>query len=347
MKTQEQDSDQFKLGDLLEIWIPTYNRAEKLRNILSDLADSIVADCRITVSDNASDDDTKAVCKSIAGRLPNLVYRRQIYNIGANANILEGLKYVSHPYFWIVCDDDRLCFKAFEKQFFDFTKKKVDVMLLASAHSTINPSNKLMELYGGEVVSIRQIMNACEDLVSIMSFLPSVIYRKAILDSSVIYSGYGNCAFMYPHMPLIAKVVNQNMQAGVFLEAVVRRGIDVPPFSTKKRFWLAWCHSCRFLDNEHYRNISKWSVLGGYSFRSWASIVRNLLILDLICPEESMQTYAPLSSFPRVIFFAYLLGSIILAPIRLIPKGIVFRVLKIFFPGKKLLSTDRIKEFAS
>jgi glycosyltransferase involved in cell wall biosynthesis len=335
------------IENYLEIWIPTYNRAEKLKWILEDLANSSLRHCLIKISDNASGDDTEVVCKSFMNRLPNLVYRKQIYNVGANANILEGLRQIEHPYFWIVCDDDRLNFEGFERQFLNFVADDVGAMLLVGDPHMKEPSDRLMNIFGGEVVSITQITKVCTDLVSTMSFLPSVIYRKSLVDSSMIYWGYGNCAFMYPHMPLIAKVVNEDLQVGVFQHVVVKAGFDVPAFSTPKRFWLAWCHSCRFVKDRHIRNISKWSVFGGRSLGVWARVVRNLILWDMVCPNESLQTYAPLWALPNSIIYGYVTGSIIFAPFRLVPRRVIIWGLKQIYSKERLKFLEKINDFAS
>jgi hypothetical protein len=333
--------------DLLEIWIPTYNRADKLKWILEDLSNSELASCTITISDNASTDDTEAVCKAHQASLPNMHYKKLEFNIGANANILDGFRHVKAPYFWIVCDDDRLFLNGFREQFIRFAKLELAAILLVGDPFRKQKSDPLMGALGGQVVPISRALAAFGGLVSTMSFLPSVIYRRSALSSRMLYWGYSNCAFLYPHMPLISELVNQDAEVGVFERVVVQAGFDVPPFSAPKRYWLAWCHSCRFLADPAIQRQSKWSVLGGASFRSWLNVVRNLLLWDLVCPSERYHTLGPLTSFPREVHWAYLFGSICTAPLRLVPRQFLIAILKSIFPAEKLRFLEKVHEFAS
>src|SRR5687768_78768 len=82
------------MSQLLTIAIPTYNRAAKLEKQLSWLSRNLVeleGECALIVSDNASTDDTAAVCHrwrdAFAARGVCMLINRNDHNLGPLANI--------------------------------------------------------------------------------------------------------------------------------------------------------------------------------------------------------------------------------------------------------------------
>jgi len=76
---------------LLSIMIPTYNRAECLRECLENLSLDVetvpVGEVEIFISDNCSTDDTEAICREYAAKQPEVFrYVRQERNIGPSDN---------------------------------------------------------------------------------------------------------------------------------------------------------------------------------------------------------------------------------------------------------------------
>ena len=347
MANASQDCAPGGLEGLLEIWIPTFNRSSKLANILKDLAESELSQCVISISDNASTDDTRAVCAEFVQKLPNMTYRTLPFNIGANPNILDGFRTVTAPYFWIVCDDDHLCLDAFREQFLAFAEQNVDLMLLPCQFNASHEGEGLMALHGGKTAPLKEVVRSVPDLVRTMTFLPSVIYSRRLLSSEVLYWGYNNSVFMYPHMPLISAAINANVTTAVFNNTVVQGGVEVQPCSAPLRLCLALCHSCRFITDPGFRTLARWSVLGGASFKSWKIVVRNLLLWRLVCPDEPLQTVAPLSALPSSIFWAYCFGVVACAPLMLVPRSVIISVLKALFPPEKLWFLGKAREFAS
>ncbi len=79
-------------GPLVSICVPTYNRARFLRESLATILAQDYAPLEIVISDNASDDDTEEICRTVAERDPRVRYIRQSRNIGLyqNHNFLIG-----------------------------------------------------------------------------------------------------------------------------------------------------------------------------------------------------------------------------------------------------------------
>ncbi len=91
---------------LVTIGIPTYNGAHRIGKAIESIANQDYPNIEILISDNASTDDTEAVCREFAKKYPNINYYRQPENRG----ILNNFDYVhrnaSGAYFMWLSDDD-------------------------------------------------------------------------------------------------------------------------------------------------------------------------------------------------------------------------------------------------
>ena len=93
---------------LLSICIPTYNRAELLKNTLAYLAETLDPSYEITVSNNASTDNTLEVLEDFKGKWNNLRYVTQSKLLTATQNFGAALCLATGKYSYSFCDDDRL-----------------------------------------------------------------------------------------------------------------------------------------------------------------------------------------------------------------------------------------------
>lgn len=93
----------------LTIAIPTYNRAEKLKENISklfsyDLANNV----QILISDNFSNDSTKSLCLEFQKEYENFSYVCNDSNIGYDMNVVNCVKFSKGKYIWFLSDDDIL-----------------------------------------------------------------------------------------------------------------------------------------------------------------------------------------------------------------------------------------------
>ncbi|MEB3245943.1 MAG: glycosyltransferase family 2 protein [Vampirovibrionales bacterium] len=98
---------------LLSISIPTYNRYERLRELLwglclqiTALSDAQRAQVNIYINDNASDDDTLAVVEKFRAQYPFITWHRNDKNLGADANVALSVARPTGTFVWLLCDDD-------------------------------------------------------------------------------------------------------------------------------------------------------------------------------------------------------------------------------------------------
>ncbi len=93
---------------LLTIAIPTYNRSRYLAELLEVLQPQLSDELRVEllIADNASTDETPALCKRLIDGGLACRYIRNAANIGADANFLLCFSEARGKYVWLLGDDD-------------------------------------------------------------------------------------------------------------------------------------------------------------------------------------------------------------------------------------------------
>lgn len=95
---------------ILSICIPTYNRADILRNNLKIISEQLnenrTNEVEIIVSDNCSPDNTQEVVANMQKLGLPIEYNRNAENIGADGNFLKSMNIASGKYVYLLGDDD-------------------------------------------------------------------------------------------------------------------------------------------------------------------------------------------------------------------------------------------------
>lgn len=98
--------DTSKHVELVTIGVPTRNGAKTIRRALDSVLAQSYSRWELVISDNASSDETQAICSSYADTEPRVRYVRQARNIGMAANFNATLKHARGKYFAWLSDDD-------------------------------------------------------------------------------------------------------------------------------------------------------------------------------------------------------------------------------------------------
>lgn len=98
---------------MLSICIPTYSRANLLRECLDSIVvqfqnPAVASRVEIAVSDNASTDKTKELVAKYASKYPNFRYSRNETNLGYDRNVDAVLKFGQGQFRWLMSDDEML-----------------------------------------------------------------------------------------------------------------------------------------------------------------------------------------------------------------------------------------------
>ncbi|WP_448526536.1 glycosyltransferase family 2 protein [Parathermosynechococcus lividus] len=90
----------------ISIGMPVYNGARYIREALDSLLAQTFTEFELIISDNASTDDTEAICREYAAKDHRVRYIRQSQNLGASANFKFVLDEALGEYFmWAAADD--------------------------------------------------------------------------------------------------------------------------------------------------------------------------------------------------------------------------------------------------
>jgi glycosyltransferase involved in cell wall biosynthesis len=108
---------------LVSIGIPVYNGARLIRQALDHLLAQTYTHLELVICDNASTDDTGAICQAYAARDARVRYYRNPTNVGLINNFRLAVERSAGPYFtWAAVDDRKLptaveaCMRALQAQ---------------------------------------------------------------------------------------------------------------------------------------------------------------------------------------------------------------------------------------
>lgn len=158
---------------LVTIGIPTYNGEKTLRRALDSVAAQTYTNLEITISDNASTDNTKSICSKYASRDARISYTRQIKNIGITSNFEYLKQKAQGEYFMWLSDDDWLdhdyissCLDQFES----------DPNLILVSGSPLYYRNGVMAYSGRSL-----------DLTHPNPFVRVILYYLLVSDNGIFY----------------------------------------------------------------------------------------------------------------------------------------------------------------
>lgn len=192
-----------KLDELLEINIPTYNRAEKLRSTLEQILseDSPLKDCSVTVLNNDSTDGTFELLNEYSSKYQNLKVINHKKNIGGSANVARAFEIAQKKYVWVLCDDDTYNWDGWEE---------IQTAIWD----------------GYDVIFTRKLKNEIGEIFYSASFVPAAIYKTEKLTYTVYANMLDNLHNLFPQLALIAKNINDESSMYFPKNQYVNIGLD-------------------------------------------------------------------------------------------------------------------------
>jgi len=234
------------LEDQLEVLCITYNRAGHLDRTLGQLVDSPLERCRITVLDNASTDATPEVCARRSADLPHLQTVRHPKNVGASANYLRAVELATAPYTWVICDDDSYDFARFGDVSQAICSGEFDLISLGSAAGTYR-------WVRGLATTTTELRRVKPGFHFISSFVPSLIFRTDLFDSTALSQGYRAAGNLFPHFPFLNACVSQRRSLYIAQEQVLFRNEGQNVLSPL-HFLTLWVNNCRTIADPQLRS---------------------------------------------------------------------------------------------
>ena len=262
----------------LELVLVTYNRATYLENTLKQFLDSPFKNCKFTILDNCSPDNTQEVCEKYSKLFPNMTIIRHNRNIGGNANITQGLRTSSLKYTWLLADDDSYDFSDCEDVIEAVLSDKYDFIHVSSP---LLPTNK-KEGQEKDLTELVEKFNSnreihAHDLVNLikgkyfmdLAFISSYIFKTSLVTSDDIIKAYDNVPNFFPQMALISKSVNENFLIYRAKKDLIIQGDnpenDAEHTYTYTKFYEGWLHAGLMIEDKKirktfYKNLDNHSI---------------------------------------------------------------------------------------
>lgn len=175
------------LRPLVSIGIPTYNRAAGLEKAVKSVLDQQYLNVEVTISDNASSDDTKAMVERLWRAEPRVRYYRQERGVPPGENFARARSGASGKYFMWLADDDWLgtgflstCVEALEAD---------PSLVLVSGSTRYYREHKF--LFDAKVISLEQT-SRCQRVLE---------YYRQVGDNGIFYGLMRREATGAIHMP--------------------------------------------------------------------------------------------------------------------------------------------------
>lgn len=203
------------LKDKLEIFIITYNRKKYLEHTLHQVyaKGSPVRDFHITILDNKSTDGSSELIDKTIADFPNSKHIIHNRNIGGNANIARCYELAQKDYFWILCDDDEIDFRAWESVEEAILKEDADAVVVSNY---IHPKQGTAQLLGQ------------------LSFVPAGIYKTENLTDTVMQNIGFQISCYFPQLALVCKLINDGKKF-VILDDWIVQMVEHPTVSSYSR----------------------------------------------------------------------------------------------------------------
>lgn len=246
------------IEDKLEIVLITYNRYKDLDNTLKQLLESPFSECKITILDNCSDDETPRICTKYEKLFFNMNIVRHLKNIGGNANILRAVETSKSEYTWIVCDDDNYDFSDCGDIIKAIDSENFDIISLGA------PGQYNWER-GLETTS-KELIKKGSRYYHVFTFVPGFIFRTSLFDSFCILEGYANIRNIYPHFPFVNKSVEENFSIYISKKEVIKRGTKNQTGFSELLWMKSWLSSCEMIKDKKIRRKTICEDPGGSFF---------------------------------------------------------------------------------
>jgi len=245
----------------LSIGLPTYNGDRWIEEAIKSILEQSFKDFELIISDNASTDQTEAICRNIASRDSRVRYHRNNTNIGLYRNFDRAFELSSGKYFKWAADSDYCLDGFFEKCVAALDAKEDAVLAFPQAYlllRNLDGEEISKEYYddfnlGDESPSLR--FRKYLDRERINNIMHGIIRVSALRKTSLIRPMPGSDISMVAELSLLGKFVEiperlfvrrfDSETSSILMSASTAAERDAPRGPTlKQRIML---HSYRFI----------------------------------------------------------------------------------------------------
>lgn len=207
----------------LSIVITTYNRSKELQNTLEQLSKSPIKDCRITVLNNCSTDNTLDICDKYISQFRCLSVVSHPVNLGGGCeNYIHAISFCETEYLWMLADDDNYDFSHFDDVEREIKSQNYDIIQVG-AHDD-------GQWDWGIADTPKKLRERGYNYFKYSSFLPCSIFRYSYF-CRFIKQAYDGIHYRYPHMPCLLKAYTEDVLVYLSKKRVVTASVGVQSYS--------------------------------------------------------------------------------------------------------------------
>lgn len=223
---------------ILSICIPTYNRAEYIKETLRSIFDQIEPEfaqtVEVCISDNASSDNTESVIVQLQKVSPiQIVYSRNEKNEGADRNYMKVVSLARGEYCWFMGSDDLLAPGAL-KSILDRLQSRHSIYLCNRLECDLNMTPQstrwwLKKSSNSQVFQLHdrndllRYLDSALSIGALFSYLSSIIFKKSEWDTWPLDEKYIGTAYSHVYR-LLSFVKKPNTLEYVHDALVLCRG---------------------------------------------------------------------------------------------------------------------------
>lgn len=243
------------LTSILEILLITYNRSACLDNTLRQLSESPFAQCRLTVLDNCSTDDTPNVIASYKNQFTNYRIIRHHMNIGGDYNFLRAVELSTSYYTWILCDDDNYDFSRADEVITAIESKSFYLIYTKS-----RITDDALDWSGYGATTVKKLIKDNARYHTACTFWPSFVFRTDRWVDECFY----DAPYLFPSMKFINRSVKFDFSIYVPKAGIVIRSTVTAISDTPLHFYKEWVENASQISDRKLRAyvIEQWTDKG-------------------------------------------------------------------------------------
>jgi glycosyltransferase involved in cell wall biosynthesis len=258
----------------LEPVLITYNRCEDLKSTLNAFLEAGLTTIKFHVLDNASTDETASVVSKLQTIWPNLIYHRNKYNIGGNANILRAVEISSSEYSWILGDDDAWHLDDISELCSIVNEGKADIIRLGWL---VSSKSRGMLQNGSDLAEQENMFFAS------LSMISATIIRRRYITSNLphAYMGLGDA---YPQLVSVMRTMSfQPLSVySVKNDLMTHTPSNSPGYYFGDLEWYSsWFRISRFLENQNLRRLFVGEIMAYMCRNEPGLLSENLMLIKV------------------------------------------------------------------
>jgi len=234
------------LENKLDICLITYNRSKFVYDTLVQFVNSPFKNCRITVLDNCSTDNTNVICCKLTNSFKNFRYIKNKFNISGDANYLRAIEVSDKLYTWVICDDDFYDFSDCNDVIEAIDSEKYDIISVGS--------DAQYDWERGLITTPKELIDKKARFFSSYTYFPSMIIKNRLFDSECAIKAFKTLGDYAPNFPFLYKAYENNFSIFTSKKNIVLHNVGDFLTISRLSWFTGWVNNCsNFIKEENLK----------------------------------------------------------------------------------------------